>query len=295
MLDLMMSIARGIPWRGLDCVEGPVLYICAEGSGGFRNRLEAYAHHHQVDLPAVPFWVIERPPNFLMKDDMKAVLQTAKDGEGSSIIVVDTFAKVTPGANENAGEDMGKALDNCRRLSEATGAVVVLVHHTGKDVDRGARGWSGIRAAADAEFEVAHDSATGKRWLANTKQKDGEDGGRWGFCLAKVSLGLTEKGKEITSCVTIEDPSVGTGAVVRGKGKDAGRKLGKWETVVLEAFNELQLGGDVLHSELIIVASKKREGHTIKTAKFAAGRAIESLEKRKILVVRDGYVFEEVD
>lgn len=56
-------------------------------------------------------------------------------------------------------------------LTRATGATVVLVHHAGKDTSKGARGWSGLRAAADAELEVVR-SPEG-RLLRVTKQKEG--------------------------------------------------------------------------------------------------------------------------
>jgi hypothetical protein len=41
-LDLVGAMARGIEWRGRKVAKGRVAYICAEGAGGFRNRMEAY-------------------------------------------------------------------------------------------------------------------------------------------------------------------------------------------------------------------------------------------------------------
>lgn len=292
MLDLCMAIARGVPWRGLKVAQGRVRYIVAEGRGGFRKRIKAYGMHHGVDLDQVPMAVMETAPNFLLNDDVKAVAQAVSASQGADVIVVDTFAKVTPGANENAGEDMGKALDNCRRISEATGALVILVHHTGKDVDRGARGWSGIRAAADFETEVCKDEASGKRWLQVTKQKDGDDDGRWGFKLEDVIVGLDEDDDPITSCVLADDEAPEKG---RARKVDGKRKLGPWEEVILETFAEMQMGGDVKLPALVIAAADKRpDAGTVKNRRKNAKRALLGLCKGKdaTLMVEEEYVFE---
>ncbi|MFI7996082.1 AAA family ATPase, partial [Acinetobacter baumannii] len=45
------------------------------------------------------------------------------------LIVIDTFNKATPGANENDGKDMGVVLARCDRIRQKTGAHVMLVHH----------------------------------------------------------------------------------------------------------------------------------------------------------------------
>ncbi len=292
MIDLCMAIARGVPWRGLKVRQGKVRYIVAEGRGGFRKRLRAYGMHHGIDLDQVPMSVMETAPNFLMNDDVKAVAAAVKASEGADVIVVDTFAKVTPGANENAGEDMGKAIDNCRRLHEVTGALVILVHHTGKDVERGARGWSGIRAAADFEAEVCRDEASGKRWLQITKQKDGDDDGRWGFKLVDVVVGLDEDDDPVTSCVLGDDEVPEMGKAPRAK---EGEKFGVWEQAVMDTFTELQLGGDVLQTELVIrAADKMTERGTVKFCRASARRALANLSsgKKSRFTVEEGYVFE---
>jgi hypothetical protein len=76
---------------------------------------------------------------------------------------------------------------------------VLLIHHSGKDETRGARGWSGLRAAADAELEVIRSDDL--RALTVTKQKDGEDGAEFGFRLLTVTIGVDEDLEPITSCV----------------------------------------------------------------------------------------------
>lgn len=229
-LDMAGAIARGVDWRGKKTKQGRVVYIAAEGAGGFRNRMAAYATQHQVALEDLNIGVIHAAPNLLEKVDALDVAKAIKASGGADVVVVDTFAQTTPGANENAGEDMGKALAHCKGIHRATGAVVILVHHAGKDPTKGARGWSGLRAAADAELEVIR-GATG-RALRLSKQKDGEDELEWGFDLEVVQIGVDEDLEPITSCVVIEAqmPIVGAGPA---------RKLGPVEKIVNEVIQEM--------------------------------------------------------
>lgn len=229
VLDMGMAIARGCEWRGKKVRQGRVAYIAAEGADGFRKRLAAYAKHTGVDLATVPMTVLNAAPNLLEKQDAVDVAKGIKASGGADLIVIDTFAQTTPGANENAGEDVGKALGYCKRIHEVTGAMVLLIHHSGKDATKGARGWSGLRAAADAEIEVVREGDA--RALRLTKSKDGEDGLEWGFALEVVQVDVDEDLEPITSCVVVEAqmPVVGAGPT---------KRLGPVEKVVNEVIQE---------------------------------------------------------
>lgn len=228
-LDMCAAIARGAEWRGRKVRQGRVVYVAAEGSGGFRKRLQAYAKEHGVGPGSMPLSVVPAAPNFLEKTDPLELTRAVQDFGGADVIVLDTFAQVTPGANENAGEDVGKALGFVKALHRATGALVILVHHSGKDASKGARGWSGLRAAADAELEVSRLATV--RMLKATKQKDGEDGQEMAFDLKVVELGHDEDMDPITSCVVVE-AEVPVGGVVLA------RELGPVEIVVNEVIQE---------------------------------------------------------
>jgi hypothetical protein len=229
VLDMALAIARGQPWRGKRTKQGRVAYIAAEGAEGFRKRLAAYAQAQGVDLSTVPMSVLNAAPNLMELKDAKDLAAGVIASGGAEVIVVDTFAQTTPGANENAGEDVGKALGHCKRLHELTGALVVLIHHSGKDASKGARGWSGLRAAADAELEILREGEL--RSIRLSKNKDGEDGLQWGFALEVVQLGVDEDLDPVTSCVVVE-AEIPVGGV-------ADRKLGKNEKVVNEVLQEM--------------------------------------------------------
>lgn len=244
VLDMGMAIARGVDWRGKRTRQGRVAYIAAEGADGFRKRLAAYAMHHKVDLTEVPMTVLNGAPNLLEKLDAVDVAKGIKAAGGADLIVIDTFAQTTPGANENAGEDVGKALGYCKLIHRVTGAMVLLIHHSGKDATKGARGWSGLRAACDAEIEVVREAAG--RYLRLTKSKDGEDGLEWGFDLEVIQVDVDEDLDAVTSCVVIEAAMPAVGGVSE-------RKLNKNQQIVnsvIQSMLEVQSEGIEVSSVL---------------------------------------------
>jgi hypothetical protein len=203
-LDIAFSIARGVAWRNRRTVRGRVVVIAAEGGAGLGKRGEAYAMHHGFELESMQdLHVITAAPNFLDDDDISQVIAEIKNLGGVDLVVIDTLAQVTPGANENTSEDMGKALRNINLLHDATGAMNLVVHHAGKDLSKGSRGWSGLKAAADVQIEVIRHE-NGDREIVVEKMKDGEDGIRFGFKLEVVEVGIDYDGDVITSCVAVE-------------------------------------------------------------------------------------------
>lgn len=246
-IDMGMAIARGLDWVGRKTEQGRVVYIAAEGAGGFRNRLEAYGLHHGVDLAGIPFDVVADCPNLLSRDDAVAVAKAAVVGGKVSVIVVDTFAQTTAGSNENAGEDMGKALAHCKGIHRATGATILLVSHMGKDLTKGIRGWSGVKAAADASIEITREDEV--RTMRLDKVKDGEDGEAWGFKLQTVDL-FAEDDEEASSCVITFEGAVNGKRVLEGRGKPkaAPKPQGIWQEKVVNCY--LKLVGDCVNREV---------------------------------------------
>lgn len=231
-LDLSTAIASGQEWRGLAVEAGRVVYIAAEGAGGFRKRLQAISDAQGLQLEGLALGVIADVPNFLTDDD-KAIAEAVTAAGGAVLITIDTLASVTPGGNENSGEDMGEVIARCKRLQSETGAFVMLVHHSGKDASRGARGWSGLRAAVDVEIEVTR---TGEDRIARvSKQKDGEDGGQFPFRLKTVDVGADTDGNPVTSCVVEHVDNVPT---TEGGDRKPCRPKGKNQRIVFEVVEK---------------------------------------------------------
>lgn len=284
-MDLALAVAQGLPWRGYKTTKGRVVYVVAEGARGARLRAMAYAKHHGIDPADIDMLILADQPNLMKADDVRALLKALKQCGQIALVVIDTFAQTTPGANENSGEDMGKALGHCRTIAAVLQTTVLLIHHSGKDESRGARGWSGIRAAVDVELEVSRDDDD--RCLSVTKQKDGEEGLLLGFKLLTVPLGVDADGEPITSCVVEHtDGSVTKKRVA---------KLGINEKAILDVLDELQsLDDSRVTVEMLVAAACKRLQEPANGARDrrrdVVRRALEELQKNARLVIADGFV-----
>jgi RecA-family ATPase len=205
-IDMAASIERGVEWLGRRTVPGLVIYLATEAPGSVETRIAAYRRRTGALLKNLV--VVQSPVNLYDNTaDMHAVIKLIREierehGQRALLIVGDTLARLAAGANENSGEDMTVVLRNADTIREETGASFLWIHHTGKDAARGARGWSGLRAAIDTEVEVTVDEATNVRTAEITKQRDlPGKGERFGFVLQVEVVGKNRWGIERTSCI----------------------------------------------------------------------------------------------
>lgn len=177
-------------------------YVGLEGRGGLPKRGRAYREAYGDEGAENVRFVIE--PLQITNPIAMERLTAALIEFGAKVVVIDTLNAAAPGLDENASADMGRMIEAAKRLQAAIDGLVILVHHTGKDVSRGLRGHSSLFAALDAVIEVTRDDA-GRRWRL-AKSKDGADGEEHPFRLRVIELGEDEDGDPITSCVVeIED------------------------------------------------------------------------------------------
>ena len=198
-LDMAAAIALGNSWQGNRTRKGRVVFVAAEGSAGLRRRFQAYAMAHKVDLAALDVHVVPQSIDLLAKKDPTILGCDLVAKLGSvDLVIIDTLAASMPGGDENSSGDMGSVLRNLKEFSVYTGAMVLLVHHAGKDATRGARGWSGLKAACDTEICVERNGDA--RTAKVSKLKDGDDGACYGFNLKSIPLGYDDDGDPISSC-----------------------------------------------------------------------------------------------
>jgi len=246
--EMAAAIARGIEWRGNKTTKSKVCWVAAEGQEDMRKRVAGYCLHHKIDPKELTnLYFVANAPNMMELTDARALVKQIRLQGEFDLVVMDTLAQVMPGGNENSGEDMGKVLGHCKEITRLTGAMVELIHHSGKDESRGARGWSGLRAACDFEFEVIR--ADEDRVATITKMKGGADGGEFGFRLQTIFVGQDEDGDDETTCVvSFTDSSRASVAATKGP-SGARHKL-----VVKEATRLIELAGSgVTFSEVVEV------------------------------------------
>lgn len=204
-LDLAYRIAGGIWWHGKRTKRAAVLYLATEGGRGLTNRLIALRDEHGSGFP----FFVRRGGIDLRSDDtdMNSIIEMCNGikehtGQCEIMVVVDTLSRAMAGGDENGSADMTKMVAKCDAIREATKAHLLLVHHTGKDEARGARGHSSLRAAVDTEIQVQEDeSVDGLRHAVVRKQRDYETGAVYDFVLRTVVMGTDPEGDEITTCI----------------------------------------------------------------------------------------------
>lgn len=236
VIDMAASVARGVPWMDKRTEPGLVVYLAAESPASVRGRLQAYQKHHDCKVPN--FAIVQSPIDLFDGDaDTNRVITLVQQLERQRkqkvrLIVGDTLARLSAGANENAGQDMGLVVRRFDRIRTECKAHFLLIHHSGKVSAAGARGWSGIRAAVDTEIEIS-DSPSG-RCVEITKQRDlSTKGERIGFRLDVVTLGPTKWGMPATSCVV---------AAADAPVKQQGKRLSECDGAVLEFLVAHKIG-----------------------------------------------------
>lgn len=218
--DMAHAIASGRPWGGLKTSKCAVLYVAAEGGNGVRKRSLALTSRYPTESAVARFYLRLSNINLLRADqDLEPLIRTVRQlGEPVGLIVIDTLSRAMAGGDENASTDMGVIVKNFDRIREATGAHVMVVHHTGKDKAKGARGHSILRAALDTEIEVADGKIT------VTKQRDIDKAFGVAFTLRPVVVGVDQEGDTVTSC-TIDLADMSTAVSVNPDQRDEALRL----------------------------------------------------------------------
>ncbi|MFH8343764.1 AAA family ATPase [Streptomyces sp. NPDC018045] len=168
-LDWAGCIANGMPWQHREVRRGPVLYLVAEGASGIRRRVRAWEQAFGQRMHDVVFLPV--PVQLLHGTDLSAFTFLIREQQ-PALVVIDTQARVTVGAEENSNTEMGRVVAAADALRQESGACVLMVHHAGKSgLDmRGASAFDGaatsvIKVTKDGEYVEVHSG----------KQKDTED------------------------------------------------------------------------------------------------------------------------
>ncbi|WP_069198908.1 helicase RepA family protein, partial [Escherichia coli] len=203
-------VSTGRHWGGRRVAHGAVLYVVGEGGIGVPRRVRAWevVHGEQVKnlylvnrpiFPAAPFDVDEM---------VIAARQVEREtGKPVRMIILDTLARCFGGNDENDSRDMGAFIRGCDELKRRTGATVLVVHHSGKDETKGARGSSAFRASLDAEYRIRREDAGSEALVIScTKMKDAEELKEAAYDLRVVELFTDADGELITSLVVVDKP-----------------------------------------------------------------------------------------
>lgn len=230
-MDIAASIATGRDWHGHRCDKGAVFYIAGEGANGIARRFKAWELAHSTDLTTAPLAVSTKPVALDDPQAARSVQQAIVElsevlGQPPALIVVDTLARNFAG-DENSTRDMNlfiRCMDGLRHKWQAS---ILIVHHTGKDTSKGARGSSVLKAAIDTEYSATMDENK-VICLQAHKMKEAELPRPLAFKLEGVKLPITDdEGNDIWSCApallegNYQPPKTGA----RGRGKNQTKAL----------------------------------------------------------------------
>lgn len=203
VVDIACCIATGTPWHGRDVQQGPVVYLAGEGRSGLIRRIGAWAHHHDANPETLMLSsrAIDLGDN---RDQLPKVSAAIREmSTPPALIVIDTLARHSTAA-EASNEEMSRFINNLDALKDEFNATVAIIHHVGKDAEKGARGPSAFKAALDHELLAVKAKSldgsvsdnTGFINLTCTKSKDAEPFTPIGFKLEPVDV-LDEQGRPL--------------------------------------------------------------------------------------------------
>ena len=207
VIDMCVCLQNGLPWQDKASHQCNVAIFSHEDGGGFKNRYLAAAAHHGIENPQV-YWD-GAVPNLMDKHSLNAYVDELREHE-IKLIVIDTLAYAMAGGEENSAKEMGVAVDGMQKLRNEVGATILLIHHSGKDKSRGARGSSVLKAAVDTELEL---DANGDKISLHADKQRHIQPAKPDFLRAKtVPIG------DRTACVIVK------GSALAFKGNDLGVK-----------------------------------------------------------------------
>lgn len=188
-LNIVAAVLYGHDWHGLTnrIGKGRVLYVVAEGHGGFPARLHAMRQQYG-DWDDGALMLIERHIDITDAVVLNSILQEAKHYENPfTLIVWDTIARVASGVDKNT-DQMAKVIDHID-LFKTNKSTNIIVAHPPKGNSDTIYGNSVQEGAADFMLQVSRPKDTQyKVEVFVQKQKDGEDGQTYELELEKVMV-----------------------------------------------------------------------------------------------------------
>lgn len=275
--DIALRLATGLDWCGRKVAPCPVVNIVLEGFGAYPKRIRAWVtikgdQLTAEQLAAARYAVMPDAVNFLDAPSVQrlAGLLASLDPK-PGLIIVDTLARAFGGSgDESMARDMGNFIRSCQTLERACGAFVLVVHHSGKDPTKGARGSSALGGAEDTRYRLTRVGEGMITDMLIEKLKDGPgEGTKFRFNLNRVPVGVDEDGEEETSLVPVFDGSTAA------TGKRA--KLGPAEQRIM-----IELARGALSYGEIIARTGIAQPNVTRTLKSLTAKAC---------VHQDGYLY----
>ena len=200
-LKMGYCVATGSKFQKKRTEQGAVVYVAAESGRSVLDRvqgLKQFFNLDKFDMAIVPCPIDLLRPNGDTEELIDLIEDVSRAKGKVKFVIIDTLSRALSGGNENSPDDMGNLVRHLDKIRHTLKTHLCIIHHSGKDRARGARGHSLLRAATDTELEVAN------HVIRARKQRDMEEGIPIAFELITVDLGTNKYQKMITTCVMQE-------------------------------------------------------------------------------------------
>lgn len=178
-LHMALCVARGVHFGGLPVRQGSVMYFAPEDANGVRERYAGWKYTQNKNENLPNFWVLGQQVPLHREDLLRKFGARIKDSaffqaNPLALIVIDTYSANSAGQkvgqtphkkdgqptewiggrdfDENDNNVAAILMKNAADLADMLECAVMIIHHTGKDTERGGRGASALKA--NAGFEV---------------------------------------------------------------------------------------------------------------------------------------------
>jgi RecA-family ATPase len=213
-MDIMLSIASGQDfWLDRKISkksrEGIIIYISAEGTADFQSRKEAFAiekNWTKEQISSIRFYDVKATPNLRDTNELRKIIKAFTTlGMPIIAIVVDTVHR-TIGGDINDFEEATEYVAACDVLQKEFQTLIVIVHHVGKDREKGSMGSTALIASVDCEIRVEFNENDKTRSISTLNPKIFPLATNfYYFNLKVVTVGKDEEKNDITSCVIGKD------------------------------------------------------------------------------------------
>lgn len=209
-----------------ECRKSEVLYIAQEDLQGVQEKTAAISLEQLLLITEDMFGILYEP-NLGLKPH--AIEQTIHEVEFSfqdmydqhfslhlsdighdlpKVLIIDTWAAMTSGIDENSSKDVSNALQGLKLLRDKLNCTIFVVHHSGKDFSKGLRGHSAMHAFADNVWRISQQK--NMHVVEVLKAKHHLDGTKFGFMIGQREVtfqnGVTTK--QLPFCDPLQAESV---------------------------------------------------------------------------------------
>ena len=232
-IDLAMNLALGNSWFAIPVTTTvPVVYVALEGFSGVAKRLQGWDKYNRGCTPDN----LEVTKDELLLAENKSVdefINFYKDRDFiNGMVVIDTLNNACPNIDENHAGAMSGVIYNLKRIQQELDSTVLIIHHSGKNIENGMTGSSSLKASMDTVMHVTQSNNGLCSWVLE-KSKDSECGIGYSYRLEEIQMEDDE-----TTCVIREVGGHEPGFKKQTLGTNQGRVFELLKERILATFSQ---------------------------------------------------------